>query len=170
LLWGVLALGVIVEWARRVRRTAGDELTGFTLTAIAGCLVSPFTWVHHLVWIMPAFPLLVAGGLGAADRRRRIALPAGAAVGYAVLCSGLVWHFDRQDAVWQQVGSDGYALVCLALLVWLPNRARSARVEREPDGRHLEHATDQVRTGRAVGDEPAPLVEPAGPLVAVERP
>jgi alpha-1,2-mannosyltransferase len=171
LLWAVLAVSVVVVWVLRVRRAraAGDELTGFTLTAIAGCLVSPFTWVHHLVWIMPAFPLLVASALGATGRRR-IALLAGAAVGYAVLCSGLVWHFDRQETVWQQLGSNAYVLVCLALLVWLPNRAQSARVEREPDGRHLELATDRVRPGRAVGDEPAPLVEPAGPLVAVESP
>ncbi len=169
LLWGVLAVSVIVVWALRVRRSGGDELTGFTLTAIAGCLVSPFTWVHHLVWIIPAFPLLVAGGLGAAGRRR-VALLAGAAVGYAVLCSGLVWHLDRQETVWQQLGADSYALVCLALLVWLPNPAQSARVEREPDGRQLDLATGQVRPDHAVGDEPAPLVEPPGSLVAVERP
>jgi alpha-1,2-mannosyltransferase len=169
LLWGVLTVSVIVVWVVRIRRTGGDELTGFTLTAIAGCLVSPFTWVHHLVWIMPAFPLLVAGGLGAAGRRR-IALLAGAAVGYAVLCSGLVWHLDRQDTVWQQFGADSYALVCLALLVGLPNRAQSARVEREPDGGQLDLAAGQVRPGHAISDEPAPLVEPAGPLVAVERP
>src|SRR5262249_53545865 len=125
LLWGVLAVSVIVVWAVRIRRTGGDELAGFTLTAIARCLVGPFTWAHQLVWIIPAFPLLVAGGLGAAGRRR-IALLAGAAVGYAVLCSGLVWHLDRQHTVWQQLGADSYALVCLALLVWLPNRARSA--------------------------------------------
>jgi alpha-1,2-mannosyltransferase len=169
LLWGVLAVTVIAVWVLRVRRAAGDEPTGFTLTAIAGCLVSPFTWVHHLVWIMPAFPLLVAGALGAAGRRR-VALLAGAAVGYAVLCSGLVWHLDRQETVWQQLGADSYALVCLALLVWLPSPAQSARVEGEPDGRQLDLATGQVRPDRAVGDEPAPFVEPPGPLVAVERP
>jgi alpha-1,2-mannosyltransferase len=164
LLWGLLVLGVLGIWVRRIRQAlaVGDEMTGFTLTAIVGCLVSPFTWVHHLVWIMPAFPLLVDNALApSTGRRRRGALLGVALVGYAVLCSRLVWTFDRQNTVWQQLGSDAYALVCLALLCWLPVRRylRSGGVEGEPHGRHVEAAADRMRPDGAVGDVPATLVE-----------
>ncbi len=173
---GLLAVGVLAVWLWRVRRAraAGNELAGFTLTAIAGCLLSPFTWVHHLVWIMPAFPLLVDDALApSTGRRRRNTLLAVAIVGYGVLCSRLVWPFDRHhDSMWQQLGSDAYALVCLVLLCCLPVRGhpRSGRVEGEPHGRDVETVAQGIRPDRTVGDEPTALVEPARPLVAVQRP
>ena len=37
------------------------------LTALVGCLVSPVTWTHHLLWFLPAVVVLVDATL---DRRR----------------------------------------------------------------------------------------------------
>ena len=53
-----LSVVVLGFWAWRVRRAAaqGDEVAGFVLTGITGCLVSPFTWVHHLVWLLSDYP------------------------------------------------------------------------------------------------------------------
>src|SRR5262249_34875340 len=57
LLWMVLALAAISLWAWRVRRS--DIRTGFALTGLVAGLISPVTWVHHLVWTIPALVALV---------------------------------------------------------------------------------------------------------------
>jgi alpha-1,2-mannosyltransferase len=178
LLLAALVGGAFAVWVRRARAAwaAGDEMTGFTLTAIFGCLASPFTWVHHLVWVMPAFPLLVDTALApSTGRRRGRRLLVAAGVGYAVLCSRLVWPFDGNRTVWGELGSDAYALICVILLVALPVRERAGRpasagAEGVAHGRDVEPVTDGVRADGAVGDEPVPQVEPAGPLVPVKRP
>jgi alpha-1,2-mannosyltransferase len=96
--WIVAALAALAVWAVRSRRAAaaGDDLTGFALTGIVGCLVSPITWVHHLVWFGPALLLLLDNALTAADRRRRKRLLWFMVISYGLLCSRLVWTFaDR---------------------------------------------------------------------------
>jgi alpha-1,2-mannosyltransferase len=171
LLWLALVLTTLAVWAYRARRAAatGDEVTGLALTGIAGCLVSPFTWVHHLVWLLPAFPLLVDAALaGSTRRRRRLLLLAFAVGGYVLLCSRFVWPYDAPRTVTAQVFSDAYALFCVVLLIVLPVRSGGGR-QGEAEGGDLA-AGDGVAAGRPVGDEPVPLVEPARPLVPVERP
>jgi alpha-1,2-mannosyltransferase len=111
-LWLALVAAVLAVWVVRVRRTAGvgDEVGGFALTAVLGCLVSPVTWVHHLVWLIPALVLVMVRG--------RWWLGVG---GYLVLCSRLVWAFD--DAFAGPVPwllSNAYVWVAVALLIWLP--------------------------------------------------
>ncbi|HEY0700600.1 MAG TPA: hypothetical protein VGD43_22685, partial [Micromonospora sp.] len=90
--------------------------------------VSPVTWVHHLVWLIPALVLLVENGLLApAGSRRRRWLLGSAVVAYAVLCSRLVWIWEnRHGGVLAFVGSNFYVWISLALLVALPVRDRSA--------------------------------------------
>ncbi len=151
--WLVAVLVVLAFWAVRARRAvaAGDELTGFALTAVAGCLLSPVTWVHHLVWLMPALILLVDGGL--AQRRR--GLLAAAAAAYAVLCSRLVWawrvDFGGLDGF---LFSNAYLWISLALLAGLPIRPRSA----DPEG---------VADLGQVDGRPAGWVDPEGVALTV---
>jgi alpha-1,2-mannosyltransferase len=171
LLWGLLAVAVLAVWFNRVRAAvaAGGELTGYTLTALVACLVSPITWVHHLVWIIPAFALLVWTALDRSTGRRRRWWLLGLAVGgYALLCSRLVWPFDTPSGPLEQLGSDAYLIFCLVLLVALPVPAARAEGVADLDG--VGAAVDQVGTGGAVSDEAVPPVEPVGPLVPVERP
>jgi alpha-1,2-mannosyltransferase len=128
LLWLVLVVGVLAVWVRRSHRAAavGDEPAGLALTGVVSCLISPVTWVHHLVWLIAAFLLLVERGTLAAGRRRWL-LWGIAATGYAILCSRLVWQFDdRFYSFWDYLGSNAYVFVALALLVAVPIRARSA--------------------------------------------
>jgi alpha-1,2-mannosyltransferase len=111
-LWLVLVAAVVAVWFVRVRRaaTAGDETGGFALTAVFGCLVSPVTWVHHLVWLIPALVLVAVRG--------RWPLAAGC---YLILCSRLVWAFDDAFAgPLRWLGSSAYVWVAVALLLWLP--------------------------------------------------
>lgn len=110
--WAVLVLVVLCGWAWRVRRAVavGDWRAAFALTGLTACLVSPVTWVHHLVWLLPSFAVLVRAG------RPRVA---GAL--YAVLCTSVVWlWFDDASGVDGFLGSNTYTWVTLGLLVWLP--------------------------------------------------
>ncbi len=131
--WLVLVAATLALWAVRVRRAAraGDVWGGFALTGLAACLISPVTWVHHLVWALPALILLYAAGLRehVPDRRRRLLLAAAGA--HIVLCSSVVWLWSRHHT-----GPDGllggsmYVWITLALLAFLPLRTPTPDVHR----------------------------------------
>jgi alpha-1,2-mannosyltransferase len=130
LLWLATAALVMAWWVVRVRRSAaaGDEMTGFALTGIVGCLVSPITWIHHLVWVGPALLLLLDNALMASSPRRRRGLLAFMIFSYVVLCSRFVWNFH--DAFGDPVSwffSNSYVWVSLALFIALPIRQMGAR-------------------------------------------
>ncbi len=111
-LWATAVLLVLCVWAWRARRavTAGDWTAAFALTGAAACLVSPITWVHHLVWLLPSFAVLVRAG------RPRIA---GAL--YAVLCTSVVWlWYDDASGIGGFLGSNAYTWITLGLLLGLP--------------------------------------------------
>jgi alpha-1,2-mannosyltransferase len=99
--WAGLVLLVLGGWAWAVLRRR-DPGFGLALTGVVAGLVSPITWVHHRVWLIPALALLA---------RRRWPAALAAAVAYAVLCSRVVWHVSRL--------ADAYLLVAAGLLVVL---------------------------------------------------
>ena len=132
-LWAVAVVAVLVVWAFRVRRAVavGDEKTGFALTGVVTCLISPITWVHHLVWVLPALLVLLDRALPALDRQPGATLPTGTRrrrwlwgllVGaYLILGSRVIWAFDdtwTNPLVW--FVSNAYVWVSLALLIGLP--------------------------------------------------
>jgi alpha-1,2-mannosyltransferase len=124
-LWVLAVVAVFVVWFVRVRRAvaAGDEMTGFALTGILGCLLSPVTWVHHLVWVGPAVVLLLDNALATSDRTRRKRLLAFAGFAYVLLCSRLVWSFHER--FYSPIGwffSNAYVWISIALLATLPIR------------------------------------------------
>ncbi|MFH8342085.1 glycosyltransferase 87 family protein [Streptomyces sp. AM6-12] len=113
-LWALAALATLCVWAWRTRRAAraGDWGAAFALTAAAACLVSPITWVHHLVWLLPSFAVLLRAG------HRRVA---GAL--YAVLCTSVVWLWvDDASGLDGFLGSNLYTWLTLGLLLGLPVR------------------------------------------------
>ncbi|WP_406503378.1 glycosyltransferase 87 family protein [Streptomyces sp. NBC_01602] len=126
--WVMAVLAVLVLWAYRVRRaaTVGDDEAGMALTGLAACLVSPVTWVHHLVWAVPAVALLARTG------RRAVA-----AALYVVLCSSVVWLWrDDPSGVDGFLGGSTYVWICLGLLaLWpqassrLPSRSCARRAD-----------------------------------------
>ncbi|MFF7167781.1 glycosyltransferase 87 family protein [Streptomyces sp. NPDC008086] len=140
--WAVVVLLVLGVWVARTRRAvvAGDWTAAFALTGLTACLVSPITWVHHLVWLLPSFAVLVRAG------RLRIA-----AALYAVLCTSVVWlWFDDASGVDGFVGSNAYVWITLGLLVWLPVGQSGV------DGSTLPRVTSDTA--------PAPI--PAAPTIA----
>ncbi|GAA0800764.1 glycosyltransferase 87 family protein [Spirilliplanes yamanashiensis] len=115
--WGLLlAAAALAVWAWRVRRA--DVPAGLALTGVLGCLVSPVTWVHHLVWLLPAFLLVVERGLGG---ERRLLWFAG--VSWALMCSRVVWIWERNPAgPVGFLGSNLYVWISVALLFLVPPR------------------------------------------------
>jgi len=59
-----------------------DWLGAATVTGVTGLLVSPVSWTHHWVWILPALVVLLRGG-----RRSKIA----AAVAYVLFAVAPMW-------------------------------------------------------------------------------
>ncbi|SEC13015.1 alpha-1,2-mannosyltransferase [Streptomyces misionensis] len=111
-LWATAVLLTLCVWAWRTRRAAAarDWTAAFALTGAAACLVSPITWVHHLVWLLPSFAVLLRAG------RRRLA-----GVLYAVLCSSVVWLWvDDASGLGGFLGSNLYTWITLGLLLGLP--------------------------------------------------
>lgn len=60
--WLACALAIVAVGVVRVRRAvaAGDTLLAITVTGLLGVLVSPVSWIHHAVWIVPAMVVLIA--------------------------------------------------------------------------------------------------------------
>ncbi|WP_328869294.1 glycosyltransferase 87 family protein [Streptomyces sp. NBC_00287] len=110
--WAVAVVLVLCVWAWRAGRAiaAGEWIAAFALTGLTACLVSPITWVHHLVWLLPSFAVLIRAG------RARTA-----AVLYALMCTSVVWlWFDDASGVDGFIGSNTYVWITLGLLLWLP--------------------------------------------------
>jgi alpha-1,2-mannosyltransferase len=186
LLWLVAAAAVLVLWVVKVRRAiaAGDEMTGFAYTGIVGCLVSPITWIHHLVWVGPALLLLVDNALLAPTRRRRWTMLGFTGFSYVVLSSRFVWNFhDNFGNPINWFFSNSYAWVSLAVLIVLPVRANQTSepgpagvsgAEGETHLRELDREFAGLLEGErapvAVKPEPVPFVEGTRPSVAFEHP
>ncbi|WP_432187047.1 glycosyltransferase 87 family protein [Streptomyces sp. Tue6028] len=140
-LWAIVALLVMCVWVWRTTRALAesDWTAAFALTGLTACLVSPITWVHHLVWLLPSFAVLL--------HRRRLRV-AGAL--YAVLCSSVVWlWFDDASGLDGFLGSNTYTWITLGLLLWVP--VGQPRAERAALSR------------RARATPPAPM--PAAPAI-----
>jgi alpha-1,2-mannosyltransferase len=162
-LWLLGVAAVAAVWFVRVRRAvaAGDEMTGFALTGILGCLLSPITWVHHLVWVGPAIILLLDNALRSEGRRRAVLL-AFAIVSYGLLCSRIVWVFhERWDNPAGWLLASTYVWISIALLAALPIRSRSP--ESPP-------AEESVKTGTTSGTaQPEEIDREIAGLIEGER-
>ncbi|MEH0840805.1 glycosyltransferase family 87 protein [Micromonospora sp. CPCC 205711] len=160
LAWLVLVLATLAVWGWRARAAVanGDEATGLALTGAMMCLVSPVTWVHHLVWLIPALILLVDNAVAAPARSsRRRALVAFVVVAYGLLISRIVWAWEKDfSGVDGFLGSNTYVWISLALLLLLPIRHGAAPLRGD---------------GPARGGPGGSAVEPAGvpQLVEVDR-
>jgi alpha-1,2-mannosyltransferase len=110
----VLALTV---WATRRALRAGEPTLAVICIALFGLVVSPVSWSHHWVWMLPA--MLVTAVL--AWRRRNAALAAVSAAGLALM----VWtpidllpkHHELGAAGWRQFAGVSYLWWALATIV-----------------------------------------------------
>ncbi|BBH65460.1 membrane protein [Actinoplanes sp. OR16] len=110
--WWLLSVAlVVVCWAWWVRKHgAADPAAALALTGLLSCLISPISWVHHLVWLLPAFFLLLDRSIGNPKRLGVLAAL------YVVMCSSLPWLWWDRPIGWDVfLGVNAYVWVTLAL-------------------------------------------------------
>jgi alpha-1,2-mannosyltransferase len=118
---------VVAYWCWWVRTRRPGNVAGFAVTGVIACLISPVTWVHHLVWIIPGVFLLAGRALRTPSpelrRRRLIVLGAG----FVVMSSSVVWIWWAHPRGWAAFpGSNAYVWLSLAVLValtWYPHES-----------------------------------------------
>jgi len=109
----VLALTV---WAMRRVLRAGEPTAAIICVALFGLVVSPVSWSHHWVWMLPA--VLVTGT--AAWRRRSPALAVISAAGVALMAwtpiNLLPKHHETTAVWWRQLAGMSYVWWALAVI------------------------------------------------------
>jgi alpha-1,2-mannosyltransferase len=108
-------LGLAVWAARRVLR-AGQPVLALICVAMFGLVVSPVSWSHHWVWVLPT--LLVTTVV--AYRLRNLALAAVTAAGIALM----VWtpitlmpeHHETAASLWRQLAGGSYVWWAVAVI------------------------------------------------------
>jgi alpha-1,2-mannosyltransferase len=131
-IWLVCVLATLAVWVVRISRGRDDVMGGLALTGVVGCLISPVTWVHHCVWLIPALVVCVDYGLSGTPKQRRLLYLAAAA--YVVMTSRVTWLWEyRPRPPLEIIGSNTYVYFSLALLIWTPIGTRTSSVVKEPD-------------------------------------
>jgi alpha-1,2-mannosyltransferase len=119
LLWvvGCLLVLAVTIWAMRRVLRAGEPVLAVICVALFGLVVSPVSWSHHWVWMLPA--VLVTGILG--WRRRNVALAVVSAAGVALMrwtpIDLLPKHHETTAVWWRQLAGMSYVWWALALIV-----------------------------------------------------
>ena len=111
--FAVLALTV---WAVRRVLKAGQPMLALICVAMFGLVVSPVSWSHHWVWLLPA--VLVAAAVG--YRQRHLALVVMAAVGVVLM----IWppiplmpeHHETSASLGRQIVGAAYLWWALAVI------------------------------------------------------
>lgn len=115
----LLVLAVTVWAARRVLdgNRAGEPVLALICVALFGLVVSPVSWSHHWVWMLPT---VVATGV-LAYRHRVIALGVLSALGVALMMRSpidlLPEHREASAAWWRQLAGTSYVWWALAVII-----------------------------------------------------
>ena len=106
-LWlaAALATGILGLTAAALLHRAGYTFAGLMVCALTALLISPISWDHHWVWVVPGLTVLIDAAVRAGGRRRAAWLAAAAAVvvvfgawprfwssGTTLLQGGLIWY------------------------------------------------------------------------------
>ncbi|OSC41793.1 glycosyltransferase 87 family protein [Mycobacterium decipiens] len=119
LLWvaGSLLVLAATIWAMRRVLRAGEPTLAVICVALFGLMVSPVSWSHHWVWMLPA--VLVIGLLG--WRRRNVALAVVSLTGVALMrwtpIDLLPQHRETTAVWWRQLAGMSYVWWAIAVIV-----------------------------------------------------
>jgi alpha-1,2-mannosyltransferase len=85
-------------------------------------LVSPISWIHHIVWVIPALAVII----GAGRDRRKLAI---AFLVAALFVARLPYfgHDELKTGLVAALLKDSYGFVSIALLVYLARGVRGMR-------------------------------------------
>jgi hypothetical protein len=116
-----LTIGVAGLTVAAVLGRHNDWLGAAAVTGATGLLVSPISWTHHWVWIMPALVVLARGGTDS-----RIA----ALCGYLLFIMAPMWWTPRSGGPreygfhgWLTLIANCYLVAGLAFLAYMTRRA-----------------------------------------------
>ena len=118
-LWVAACLLVLAAtvWAMRRVLQAGEPVLAVICVALFGLVVSPVSWSHHWVWMLPA--VLVTGIL--AWRRRNVTLAVLSVAGVALMrwtpIDLLPKHHETTANWWRQLVGSSYVWWALAVIV-----------------------------------------------------
>jgi alpha-1,2-mannosyltransferase len=118
-LWTALCFAVlaVTVWAARRALRAEQPVLALLCVAMFGLVVSPVSWSHHWVWVLPA--VLVTGIV--AWRRRNALLMVISAIGVALMrwtpIELLPKHHEASAAWWRQLAGMSYVWWALAVIV-----------------------------------------------------
>jgi alpha-1,2-mannosyltransferase len=112
-----LAVLALTIWTMRRVLRAGEPTLAVICLALFGLMVSPVSWSHHWVWVLPT--VLVTAIL--AWRRRNIALAVVSAAGVALMrwtpIDLLPKHHEETANWWRQLVGMSYVWWALAVIV-----------------------------------------------------
>ncbi|MFF5071540.1 glycosyltransferase 87 family protein [Micromonospora olivasterospora] len=139
LLWlsfSVLVLALGLSRAASARGD-GDELTAFTLVGLTGNVISPISWSHHLVWVIPAIIVLADAAVRRREASRGLMPRAGQAPPYGGLpgVNGLrppIWY-PTLTGLRHGVAAVGLYLLFLVSPIW-PYEHQLPEVSHYQDG------------------------------------
>ncbi|HEX6683978.1 MAG TPA: glycosyltransferase 87 family protein [Candidatus Limnocylindrales bacterium] len=153
LLWVSFMLVMLMIGLSRARtsHTEGDELTAFTIVGLTSNVVSPISWSHHLLWVIPAIIALsdqalrrrtasrgIAARGGMAGLREPIWFPALTGARHAAAAAALlvlflvspIWPYEHQlpavshwaDGVTGVLWENSFVIALILLVAMLPFR------------------------------------------------
>ena len=111
------AMLAVTVWAARRALQAAEPVLALMCVAMFGLVVSPVSWSHHWVWVLPA--VVVTGVV--AWRRRHLMLGLVTLAGVALM----VWtpitlmpkHHETAASLWRQLAGGSYVWWALAVIV-----------------------------------------------------
>lgn len=153
-IWAVGSLAVLAMtvWAARRALRAGEPVLALCCIALFGLVVSPVSWSHHWVWVVPT--LLTTAAL--AYQRRNLWLAAATAVGLVMM----VWtpfellpeHRESTAPLWRQLVGASYIWWAVAIIVVTGGTVATRALPRSRRGGELTRPTRR----QAVPAAPSP--------------
>ena len=128
--WWLAGVALVVAyWCWWVRTRRPDMTAGYAVAGVIACLISPITWVHHLVWLLPALFLLVDRAVRSEPGEVRRRWLAGLGAGCVVMSSSIVWIWWAHPIGWAAFpGSNTYVWISLLVFVVLTQQSTPAPV------------------------------------------
>ena len=126
-----LVLGLTV-WAGRAAVRAGQPMPALIAVALFGLVVSPVSWSHHWVWILPA--LLTTGTLAARWHSAGLWVITGVGLVLGTSYPMLLMpeHHEAQAALWRQLIGTSYLWWALATIATIGVSCGRRRVSPPP--------------------------------------
>ena len=113
-----LALGCVGLWRATRAHRAGAEVTAVALVGLTAVVVSPISWQHHAVWIVPAAAALIAWAT--TPKRAAVAILAVAVFLFPLDFWGQRLSSLGSSPLIAEVLRNAYAMAFIALLLLLP--------------------------------------------------